>query len=144
MIEPTFERGPDSFWLKLPAGSETVAVRPHSTPFGETDEFLCYFEQVLIGKLSQADGTSTIEIDLLPVLDRSRTYDWPTIDSFVQALLRLLREIPEAALTCERDTDQEDVERLDDDGQLRDALDRVVQYCDGRSAECPTFKFVSR
>lgn len=77
-----FAFSPDSFWLRVPAQEENIAVRPLVTSFGETDELLCYVDEVFLGKLMTHGERPGKAISLLPTLDRNRDYPWPTSEIF--------------------------------------------------------------
>lgn len=140
-MNATFPQSPDSFWLTCPAGDAGITVRPYLSPFGETDELLCYAGAVLIGRLLGRgdDAAAPVSIDLLPRLDRLRRYDWPDAGDFHRSLLRILRQVPGAVLSCERDTGQADVEKLANDGELASALELVIAYCLSTGTTCPSF-----
>jgi hypothetical protein len=139
MNSSPFARSPDSFWLKLqqrPAGFE---VRPFESPFGETDEALCYFMGTLVGLTHNQGTSSELLVSLLPTLDAKRAYLWPSAEQFEIALASLLDQARGWSLTSERDTDQEHVRVLDSRTALRRELSKVIAFCKGAAAACPTF-----
>lgn len=140
----TFAFSPDSFWLRVPAQEETIAVRPLSLSFGETDELLCYVGDVLLGKLVIHGESPVKTISLLPTLDRNREYPWPTSEMFLKALLHVLRCELNAVLSCQRDTDQDEVLQLAEYDEVVVALSQVVQFSKDGVGICPTFLYQSK
>jgi hypothetical protein len=137
----TFAFSPDSFWLRVPVREEVISVRPYLTPFGETDESLCYVGETLLGKLMNSGDSETKAISLLPKLDRKHAYPWPTSDMFLQALLHVLRYEPNSVLSCERDADQDKVLQLADYDEVATLLNQVVQFSKDGTGTCPTFLY---
>lgn len=137
----TFVFSPDSFWLRIPAQVETISIKPFVTPFGETDELLCYVGETLLGKIMECgDGEGKV-IALLPTLDRKRAYLWPSADMFLQALLHVLRYESNAVLSCERDTDQDKVLLLTEYHDVTTVLTQVVKFSKDGTGTCPTFLY---
>ncbi|NHZ96422.1 hypothetical protein [Massilia sp. CCM 8734] len=136
-----FTRSPDSFWLICPAGEAGMTVRPYVSQWGETGELLCHAGGVLMGRLlsRHADPADVLTIALLPRLDRMRPYDWPSADDFLHALLRILRQVPTAMLSCERDTDQAGIDHLASYGEVEQALQLLMRYCRDDGDVCPNF-----
>jgi hypothetical protein len=58
--------------------------------------------------------------------------------------MRVFPKTPGAVLLCERDCDQEEIQQLASIDELMSAMQLVIAYCDGRSSECPTFRYVQR
>ena len=103
-----FVRSPDTFFLcfdELPPGMRTAAFE---SPWGTTDEMLCYYNDRLIGRLARNRQTA---IALLPNLDRMRHYPWPSAHEFFDALWELLISSG-WYIHCERDCDQEPVPEI--------------------------------
>ncbi|MFD2452380.1 hypothetical protein [Ideonella paludis] len=123
--------------MQQPVGFE---LRPYATPFGLSDETLCYFEGTLIGMAVEQLGTSGVLVDLLPKLDISRPYAWPTPEQFLSALEGLLRRTDSWSLRSERDTDQMSVPVVRSTEALRRELCLLVLYCSGAAVICPTFQ----
>lgn len=140
-MSSTFTFSPDSFWLRVPAPGENIAVRPFITSFGETDELLCYLDEVVLGKLTIHGERQEKAISLLPTLDRNREYPWPTSEVFLKALLHVLRCELNVVLSCQRDTDQDEVLQLAEYDEVEAALSQVVQFCKGGTGTCPTFLY---
>ena len=140
-MSSTFAFSPDSFWLRVPAQEKTIAVRPFVTSFGETDELLCYVDDVLLGKLVIHGERPGKAISLLPTLDRNREYPWPTSEMFLKALLHVLRCELNAVLSCQRDTDQDEVLQLAEYDEVVAALSQVVQFSKDGAGTCPTFLY---
>ena len=135
-----FRYSPDSFWISLaqrPAGFE---LRLHATPFGPSDEMLCYFDGTLIGLVVDQGGANGLRVSLLPKLDGNRPYAWPTAEQFQKALCGLLHLTTGWSLRSERDTDQIPVPVLRSKEVLREELSVLVQYCLGAAVACPTFQ----
>lgn len=140
-MSSTFAFSPDSFWLCVPAQEENIAVRPFITSFGETDELLCYVDEVLLGKLLMRGERQEKVVSLLPTLDRNRKYPWPTSEMFLKALLHVLRCELNAVLSCQRDTDQDEILQLADCDEVVVALSQVVQFSKDGTGTCPTFLY---
>jgi len=141
LMSSTFGFSPDSFWLRVPAQEETIAVRPFFTCFGQTDELLCYVDDVLLGKLVTHWERPGKVISLLPTLDRNREYSWPTSEMFLKALLHVLRCELNAVLSCQRDTDQDEVLQLAEYDEVVATLRQVVQFSKDGGGTCPTFLY---
>ena len=135
-----FPRSPDSFWLRLMRQPAVLEVRPYVTPFGETDEMLCYADGTLIGMAVDQPLADELLVALLPTLDRSRAYPWPSAEQFEAALTGLLGRADKWSLRAERDTDQAPVPELGSHALLNEQLARLVQYCMGADLVCPTFQ----
>ena len=135
-----FPRSPDSFWLRLMRQPTVLEVRPHVTSFGETDEMLCYADGTLIGMAVDQPLADELVVALLPTLDRSRAYPWPSAEQFEAALAGLLRRADKWSLRAERDTDQSSVPELGSHAQLNEQLARLVKYCVGADLACPSFQ----
>jgi hypothetical protein len=140
-MNSTFTFSPDSFWLRVPVQEENIAVRPFVTSFGETDELLCYVGEVLLGKLMVHGERPGKAISLLPTLDRNREYPWPTSEMFLKALLHVLHCELNAVLSCQRDTDQDEVLQLAEYDGVVVALSQVVQFSKDGAGTCPTFLY---
>lgn len=140
-MSSTFAFSPDSFWLRVPAQEENIAVRPFVTSFGETDELLCYVDEVLLGKLMTHGERPGKAISLLPILDSNRDYPWPTSEMFLKALLHVLRCELNAVLSCQRDTDQDEVLKLAGYDDVAAAVSQVVQFSKDGRGTCPTFVY---
>jgi len=115
-------------------------VHPYMTPFGQSDEMLCYFDGTLIGSVVVRPNADALVVDLLPKLDKYRSYPWPTIEQFERALLGLLRECEGWSLQAERDTDQVSVPLLCNRASLSAELATLLRYCVGATLDCPTFR----
>ncbi|PTT93304.1 hypothetical protein DBR42_00225 [Pelomonas sp. HMWF004] len=134
-----FIHSPDSFWLRLMHQPAELEVRPYVTPFGETDELLCYVDGTLIGMAIAQPLADELLIALLPTLDKSRAYPWPSVENFEAALAELLRLPGQWSLRSERDTDQLSVPELGSRALLDEKLASLIQYCVGATLGCPTF-----
>ncbi|WP_457326245.1 hypothetical protein, partial [Roseateles sp. P5_E11] len=78
-------------------------------------------------------------VDLLPTLDHSRAYPWPSAEQFEAALADLLHLPGHWSLRSERDTDQSSVPELGSRALLNEKLAGLIQYCVGTTLGCPTF-----
>jgi hypothetical protein len=130
----------------MPGNMSSVDYKFYQSQFGVTDEELCYFNGILIGIVIHKENDSlfsketTIYISLLPKLNSSRSYDWPTLDEFKRALHSLLSGISTWQLRCEYDCDQYPVEIIKNDvKKLLSEFDKVIDYCLGEGRECPNF-----
>lgn len=117
-----------------------LEVRPHVTSFGETDEMLCYADGTLIGMAVDQSVADELLVTLLPTLDRSRAYPWPSAEQFEAAVSGLLRRAGKWSLRAERDTDQSSVPELRSYALLNEQLGCLVQYCVGADLACPSFQ----
>lgn len=136
-----FAFSPDSFWLRVPAQEENISARPFVTSFGETDELLCYLGEVLLGKLMMHGEGLGKAISLLPTLDRNRAYPWPTSEMFLKALLHVLRCEPDVVLSCQRDTDQDEILQLSEYDEVATVLSQVIEFSRDGIGACPTFLY---
>jgi hypothetical protein len=126
-----FSRAPDSFFFMLPSSGSGISVRAFESPWGITDEMLCYADGVLVGRLAtnSREPEDRIVIDLLPRLDPRRQYDWPSSEEFCQTLLALILSVPGASVHCERDTEQEPVPRVFSEDGLVESVKNVLAFC---------------
>ena len=131
-----FLRAPDIFALSLSQQPDGLVVAPFESSWGTTDEMLCVFRGVLIGRQVTQEP---LVISLTPVLDPQRTYDWPSGEAFREGVLSLLSEVSGWSMSCERDADQEPPIRVTDMQQLRALMTQVVHACCTESGVLPTF-----
>ena len=144
MTPAPYVRAPDSFWLRLPYASHAVVVAPFESPYGLTDESLCYYGGVLVGLAVANDLTTGLLIDLLPKLERQRSYPWPTDMLFQQTLASLLRRTQGWTLVCEHDSDQVPLVEIQTFSQVLISLSEASAYSKGEANACPTFKASSQ
>ena len=78
-------------------------------------------------------------VNLAPRLDQWRKFDWPTEEGLCQKLIAIIESIPEVYIQCERDTDQEPLNRLSDKGDVVKALKDAIRYSLSQEVACPTF-----
>lgn len=139
-----YVRAPDSFWLRLPQSSKSVAITPFESAFGTTDENLCYYEGVLIGLAAASDLTTGFLVSLLPTLDRQRSYPWPSDMLFQQSVASLLRQAQDWTLVCEQDCDQVPLAEVRGFADLLIKLSEASAYSKGEANGCPSFTASSR
>jgi hypothetical protein len=146
MREFPFQRRPDSFYLTVPKSDSRVDLRAFESPFGVTDEILCFFDGVLLGQLAiGAVPDNLLFVNLATQLDPRRRYDWPSGEDFHRILIAIILTVPGAYLHCERDTDQEPLPRIENQDEVVEAVGRVVTYClEGGVFPCPTFCYETR
>jgi hypothetical protein len=143
--EYPFAAAPDAFILDLQEKAEGISFSFFETPWGVTDECLCYYRGTLIGQVGVKDSKLMISngravISLLPNLDRIRRYEWPSAEEFSSAVVELLTHTQSWTLHCERDCDQYPVEHLRNDiPKTLARLSQALGYCSAMSAECPAF-----
>jgi hypothetical protein len=140
-----FSRAPDSFYLMLPSSGAGISMRAFESPWGTTDEMLCYADGVLIGRVvtNSRPQDDRLVVVLLPRLDPRRQYDWPSSEEFCQTLLALILSVPSASVHCERDTDQEPVPRIFSEAVLVESVRNVLAFCVEGAVPCPTFAYVN-
>jgi hypothetical protein len=136
MNKSPFVRAPDIFALGLSGHPDGLVIAPFESVWGVTDEMLCTFRGVLIGR---AMKDKPLVISLAPTLDRRRTYDWPSGLDFLERVLALPSEVDSWWLRCERDADQELPHQVTDMRQLRSLMSQVVDVCCSGVGLLPTF-----
>jgi hypothetical protein len=136
MSQYPFARAPGLFFITYGNPPECVKIVPYESPWGTTDENLCFVDDVLIGLLNELDPA---DINLVPSLDRLRDYPWPTAAALCDALDLLLSETKGWRLRCEGDCDQAPVEHVRSLGRLRFLLSRTVDACMSGDNEIPNF-----
>lgn len=142
-----FAVAPDAFTLELPKDTQDLTFDFFEMPWGLTDEHLCYYRGLLIGRVhvksrpSQprcADGR--VVIALLPQLERTRGYSWPSAQTFANAMVDLLHNTQIWVLHCEYDADQHPLERIQDNiPRTLERLHQTLAYCAAESSACPSF-----
>ncbi len=136
MNQSPYVRSPDRFLLGLSRRPAGLVIAPFESDWGTTDEMLCTFRGVLIGRAVKGDP---LVISLTPALDRQRAYDWPSGQAFLEAVLALLFEVDDWWVRCERDSDQEVPHQATGMQQLRSLMAQVVDICCTGIGELPTF-----
>lgn len=140
MATAPFRRAPDSFWISLEKRPVGLELKPHLTPFGPSDDTLCYFKGTLIGQAVCQAGMKRLLVNLLPKLDGGRAYVWPSAEQFHAALSNLLFQATGWRLHVEADVDQSPVPLLRSRESLRQELSLLFEYCLGEAVGCPTFE----
>ncbi len=145
MISNPFPAAPDVLHIELEANTPGLVIRNFESAWGVTEEKLVFFENSLIGLVENVKGASSILIELLPKLDATRSYPWPSKEAFENAVVRLMLSPCSWLLRCESDADQCRVMHISDDrkgaiAQLRAAL----AYCARERDECPNFSAEAR
>jgi hypothetical protein len=136
-----YARAPDSFWATLPSKAVGVTFAPFETSFGPTDEELCFYRSVLIGRTASEDLQGSVTIRLTPTLDPTRQYPWPALDELLNALEELLRADVLVGLGCEADIDQAPVMAIKDAASAARLLGEALEFCAGTRAACPSFRY---
>jgi hypothetical protein len=140
MNSSPYIRSPDNFWLMLPHASVAIEVTPFESAYGTTDENLVYYNGVLLGLATSSDLGNSLLINLLPKLDRQRSYPWPSEMHFQESLASLLRQALEWSLVCEQDCDQVPVPEVCSHSLLFGKLAEIYAYSRGEENDCPTFR----
>ncbi|MCT8176348.1 hypothetical protein [Variovorax sp. CY25R-8] len=136
MTTSPFVRAPDHFTLSLDHHVEGLVTAPFESNWGTTDELLCKFEGILIGKSTDDEP---LVISLAPTLDKRRTYAWPSGPAFLAATLALLAASHGWSLHCERDSDQAVPHQVTDMRSLESLMAQVVDVCCSGVGVVPTF-----
>ena len=136
MNKSPFARGPDCFVLGLSRSPDGLVIAPFESAWGMTEEMLCTFRGVLVGRLVK---DQPLVISLTPALDPQRAYDWPSGQAFLEGVLVLLSDTGGWWVRCERDADQEEPRRVTDMQQLRALMAQVVDICSTGIGVLPTF-----
>ena len=134
-----FDRAPNAFLMALPDGADSLQVKAFETPWGTTDEQLCFWNGVLFGQQVQ-DGAGNFAKPL-PLLDRQREYPWPSADAFRSIILDIIGQFPGLEVWCERDCDQHPVKIISSRQELLSYLELVFSFCEGGLGECPSFSY---
>jgi len=136
MSQCPFVKAPNTFFLTCQQVHGIVNIAPYESPWGMTDEMLCFVDGVLIGR--QMENYPVI-ISLAPTLDRKRDYPWPTAIALLDALDVVLRKVQGWRLRCEQDCDQAPVEEIHSRSRLRLLLAQTVDTCTSDIGEIPNF-----
>ncbi|MTV39142.1 hypothetical protein [Duganella radicis] len=134
-----YQRAPDAFFMALPQESAFLQIKGFETPWGMSDEQLCYWNGVLFGQSVQ--GSAGRFVKLLPVLDRQRDYPWPSAETFKATILGILDQFPDLEVWCERDCDQYPIMSLNSLAELERNLELVFSFCENGRGECPSFSY---
>lgn len=140
MTTPLFANVPDVCWLMLPHRPVGLELCYYETPFGQSDELLCYFEGTLLGLVVNQTAGSDLLISLLPKFNQHRLYAWPKAEQFRVSLSKLLDLASDWRLRVEHDADQSPVSVIQSLGELDSCLSDLVQYCIGVRSICPNFQ----
>lgn len=142
-----FSQAPDVFELAIPENLKGISILPFESESGVSDEFLCYYENILIGLVATKIakpyflGQKTIFVRLLPKADRKRNYKLPSFSEFLSALTRLLKENPTWSLLCEFDCEQFPVVKIEENlAETIKELESALFYSAGKINVCPTFR----
>lgn len=130
---------PDVFLLKLPVGTQGIAMQQFESVWGLTDETLCFYKGVLIGLKHPPTSEQHEFISLLPKLSMQRAYPWPSAEVFSNALFACLHTALAWELRCEQDADQVLLSPLTDPTAIRSGIKAALAYSKGEQATCPTF-----
>lgn len=134
-------RAPDSFWIALATRAPGITLVPFETPFGRTDEVLCFYQSVLVGQAYAETRHGGVSVRLAPTLDATRLYPWSTLPEFHNAVETLIRSGVPMAMGCEADIDQALVTQVSDAASASRLLGEVVSFCTGSQSECPSFRY---
>jgi hypothetical protein len=134
-----FHRAPNAFFMSLPKCSELLELKAFETPWGATDEILCYWNGILLGQSVHGDSGKFVR--LLPTLDRQRDYAWPSAASFTATLVNIVVQFPDLEIWCEHDCDQFTVKQVDSADELRRYLELTFSFCAGALDMCPSFSY---
>lgn len=142
MIFP-FHTSPQVFELTIPGNLENLKFEYFESDYGLTDELLCYFNNILIGRVL-ADArilvSNSRSLYLLPALEQTRKYSWSNRQEFTQALVKLLSQPISWILHCEFDVDQRPVQKIENDLSTTILeLEKALEYCARESFDCPSF-----
>ncbi len=149
MTNKMFHTSPDIFELRIPETMQGVSIKPFESDWGTTDELLCYYEGTLVGLVAEKIknslflGVPTTFVYLLPKLDQSRNYNWPSEIAFKQAVEELMKKNVLWCLHCEYDCDQRSIELIENNIESTfNAFQSALSYCLGHNFECPTFSAI--
>jgi hypothetical protein len=134
-----FGYAPDVLLMELPKGSMRLKIQAFESPWGVTDEQLCYWDGVLIGQV--VHNAEVRFAKLLPKLDRCRSYPWPSAERFEAAVIDIFNHFPDLEIRCERDCDQYPVEYIDKLDELFNLLPILWAYSVEGRVECPNFSY---
>lgn len=98
--------------MTLPEESDSLQIKAFETPWGTTNQRLCY---------------------------RQREYPWPSTDTFKAAIFEILGQFPNLEVWCERDCDQSPVKRADSLEELLKYMELEMSFCESGLGECPSF-----
>jgi hypothetical protein len=129
-------------FIELPDNSPRLRVQAFESPWGITDEILCYWDGILFGQLTSKDKSRFAK--LLPTLDGLRNYPWPNVDDYASSIINILTQFPDLEVWCERDCDQYPVMSVDTVDELLEQLQQVQEFCLRGQLECPSFSYHKR
>ena len=127
---------PDSFLLQLGGQGDGVVVAPFETDWGTSDERLCFFRGVLIGRVVEE---SPFLLSLTPALDPNRPYNWPSPTAFLDAVLMTISQADTWDIRCERDRDQTALQIVASLDALRSVMGAAVTCCSTGVGVIPSF-----
>jgi hypothetical protein len=125
--------------MRLPENNTRLRIKAFESPWGITDEILCYWDDILFGQLTSKDKSRFAK--LLPTLDRLRNYPWPNADDYASSIVNILTQFPDLEVWCERDCHQYPVMSVDKIDELLGQLQQVQEFCLHGQRECPSFSY---
>lgn len=134
-----YQYAPDVLFMALPEASELLQIKYFETPWGISDQQLCYWNGVLFGQMVQSNPGKLAK--LLPVLDRQCDYPWPSAETFKATVFDILDKFPDLDVWCERDCDQCQITILTSLTALHRNLELVFSYCENGCDEFPSFSY---
>lgn len=139
MQEFPFIRTPDIFVLTIDVETPGLSRSFFRTQWGESNEELCFFDGTLLGLVEPTTNASKLQLSLVPRLNPHRTYPWPTVSEFADALSAICDATRSRNIWCEVDADQYPVTLVSDPALVAEQLKQVLAFCRGQSEVCPSF-----
>ena len=147
-----FSNGLNIFELEIPSNLKSIRCEFFESEWGITNELLCYYQDVLIGQVTEVSfktpvhqglGIKTTFLNLLPMLKRDRKYNWASRKEFTRALTQILSGSFSWYLRCEHNCDQKEIYKIEDNLSLTlHELEKALGFCAGEGVGYPNFMAV--